>query len=69
MLTRMNQQQVVHMKSSCFSFLVILLCATVVVSLDYRGRTEEVFLRQLVNPATGDVDKDTVGLYTIRTLT
>jgi hypothetical protein len=41
----------------------------VVVSLDYRGRTEEVFLRQLVNPATGDVDKDTVGLYTIRALT
>lgn len=65
MLTRMNQQQVVHMKSSCFSFLVILLCATVVVSLDYRGRTEEVFLRQLVNPATGDVDKDTAELLCI----
>lgn len=65
MLTRMNQQQVVHMKSSCFSFLVILLCASVVVSLDYKGRTEEVFLRQLVNPATGDVDKDTAELLCI----
>lgn len=65
MLTRMNQQQVVRMKSSCFSFLVILLCASVVVSLDYKGRTEEVFLRQLVNPATGDVDKDTAELLCI----
>ncbi|XP_011030898.1 PREDICTED: formin-like protein 5 [Populus euphratica] len=65
MLTRMNQQQVVHMKSSCFSFLVILLCASVVVSLDHRGRTEQVFLRQLVNPATGDVDKDTAELLCI----
>nr|TKS18143.1 formin-likey 2 domain-containing family protein [Populus alba] len=61
----MNQQQVVRMKSSCFSFLVILLCASVVVSLDYKGRTEEVFLRQLVNPATGDVDKDTAELLCI----
>ncbi|KAF9672935.1 hypothetical protein SADUNF_Sadunf11G0096000 [Salix dunnii] len=68
MLTRMNQQQMVHMKSSCFSFLVILLCASVVVSLEYRGRTEEVFLRQLVNPAIGDVEKDTVGLYTSQLL-
>ncbi|KAJ6727970.1 FORMIN-RELATED [Salix koriyanagi] len=65
MLTRMNQQQMVHMKSSCFSFLVILLCASVVVSLEYRGRTEEVFLRQLVNPATGDVEKDTAELLCI----
>ncbi|KAL3576771.1 hypothetical protein D5086_022054 [Populus alba] len=46
-------------------FLVILLCASVVVSLDYKGRTEEVFLRQLVNPATGDVDKDTAELLCI----
>ncbi|KAG6790564.1 hypothetical protein POTOM_006720 [Populus tomentosa] len=57
MLIRMNHQPLVHMKSSCSSFLVILLCAFVVVSLEYRGRTEEVFLRQLVDPATGYVDK------------
>ncbi|KAJ6752200.1 hypothetical protein OIU85_002605 [Salix viminalis] len=61
----MNQQPMVHMKSSCSSFLVILLCASVVVSLEYRGRTEEVFLRQLADPATGDVDKDAAELLCI----
>ncbi|KAJ6753627.1 FORMIN-LIKE PROTEIN 3 [Salix purpurea] len=65
MLIRMNQQPMVHMKTSCSSFLVILLCASVVVSLEYRGRTEEVFLRQLADPATGDVDKDAAELLCI----
>ncbi|KAJ6314116.1 hypothetical protein OIU78_017720 [Salix suchowensis] len=55
----------VHMKSSCSSFLVILLCASVVASLEYRGRTEEVFLRQLADPATGDVDNDAAELLCI----
>jgi len=64
MLIRMNHQPMVHVKSNCSSFLVILLCASVVVSLEYRGRTEEVFLRQLDDPATGYVDKDAVGLCT-----
>ncbi|KAG5255128.1 formin protein [Salix suchowensis] len=65
MLIRMNQQPMVHMKSSCSSFLVILLCASVVASLEYRGRTEEVFLRQLADPATGDVDNDAAELLCI----
>ncbi|KAJ6950381.1 formin-likey 2 domain-containing family protein [Populus alba x Populus x berolinensis] len=65
MLIRMNHQPMVHMKSSCSSFLVILLCAFVVVSLEYRARTEEVFLRQLVDPATGYVDKDATELLCI----
>ncbi|XP_011048274.1 PREDICTED: formin-like protein 5 [Populus euphratica] len=61
----MNHQPMVHMKSSCSSFLVILVCASVVVSLEYRGRTEEVVLRQLVDLATGYVDKDATELLCI----
>ncbi|XVF34096.1 hypothetical protein REPUB_Repub18cG0027900 [Reevesia pubescens] len=42
----------------CFVFLVILLCVSLAVSLDYRGFGEEAFLNRIVDPATGEIDEN-----------
>ncbi|KAJ9153706.1 hypothetical protein P3X46_027120 [Hevea brasiliensis] len=56
MLTMVIQQQMIRIQSNYVMFLVILLCASSVGSLEYRKRTEEVHMSQLVDPLTGEVD-------------
>lgn len=47
-------------RANCLGFLVILLCVSLAVSLDERKLGKEPFLNQLVDPATGEIDDDTV---------
>lgn len=57
------QQQIGLMRTSRFIVLVILLCASTSISSEERKITEEVFLSQLVDPATGKIDGDMVRDY------
>ncbi|ONI13074.1 hypothetical protein PRUPE_4G201000 [Prunus persica] len=59
------QQQIGLMRTSCFIVLVILLCASTSISSEERKITEEVFLSQLVDPATGKIDGDMAQLLWI----
>ncbi|XP_002522822.2 formin-like protein 5 isoform X1 [Ricinus communis] len=65
MLTMLIQLQMIRMQSNYFMFLLILLCASLVGGLDYRKRTEQVFLSQLVDPVTGEVDESMGELLSI----
>ena len=55
------QRQMAWMRSICFILLVVLVSASVVVSLEQKKTEKGEFLSQLVDPATGEVDKDKVG--------
>ncbi|XP_016652283.1 PREDICTED: formin-like protein 5 [Prunus mume] len=59
------QQQIGLMRTSRFIVLVILLCASTSISSEKRKITEEVFLSQLVDPATGKIDGDMAQLLWI----
>ncbi|KAF2285843.1 hypothetical protein GH714_008382 [Hevea brasiliensis] len=52
----------IRIQSNYVLFLVILLCASLVWSLEHRKRTEEVSLSQLVDPMTEEVDEGMVEL-------
>ncbi|KAK9938346.1 hypothetical protein M0R45_015092 [Rubus argutus] len=54
------------MRTSRFIVLVILLCVSALISSEERMITEEVFLSQLVDPATGKIDGDMVQLLWVR---
>lgn len=43
-----------------FIFLAFLLCSSASINSDEEKKTEEVLLNQLVDPASGEIDKDTV---------
>ncbi|XWS51946.1 hypothetical protein CRYUN_Cryun11dG0025400 [Craigia yunnanensis] len=45
-------------RTNCLGFLVVLLCVSLAVSLDYTKFGEEAFLNQLVDPATGEIDEN-----------
>ncbi|KAJ9182748.1 hypothetical protein P3X46_006706 [Hevea brasiliensis] len=62
MLTMVIQQQMIRIQSNYVLFLVILLCTSLVWSLEHRKRTEEVSLSQLVDPMTEEVDEGMVEL-------
>ncbi|KAM1873791.1 hypothetical protein ACFX13_007585 [Malus domestica] len=53
------------MKTSRFIVFVILLCASASMSSEESRTTEEVFLSQLVDPATGKIDGDMAQLLWI----
>ncbi|XVE50509.1 hypothetical protein DITRI_Ditri01bG0167900 [Diplodiscus trichospermus] len=53
----MIQGQMGVIRAHCLGCLVILLCVLLAVSLDYRKVGEEVFLNQLLNPETGEIDE------------
>ncbi|XP_065862239.1 formin-like protein 5 [Euphorbia lathyris] len=55
----------IPIKSSCFMFLVILLFASVMESWEYRKTAEEVFLSQLIDPVTGEIDEGVAQLLWI----
>lgn len=55
----------IRVRSSYCMFLVILICASSVGSLENRKRTEDVSLSQLVDQVTGKVDEGMVGNYII----
>ncbi|KAK0602905.1 hypothetical protein LWI29_038127 [Acer saccharum] len=52
-------------KASCFIFMVVLLCGSLVISSGHRRRAEEAFLSKLVDPVTGEVDEDLAKLLWI----
>ncbi|XP_022753182.1 formin-like protein 5 [Durio zibethinus] len=52
-------------RKNCLGFLVVLLCVSLAVSLDYRKVGEEAFLNQLVDPATGEIDENLAELLWI----
>jgi hypothetical protein len=54
------QQRMGFIKASSFIVLVVLLCTLAAVSSEERNNDEEVFLRQLVEPAPGEIDEDLV---------
>jgi hypothetical protein len=57
------QQRMGFIKTGSFIVLVILLCTLAAVSSEERNNGEEVFLRQLVEPASGEIDEDMVRDY------
>lgn len=57
------QQRMGFIKTSSFIVLVILLCTLAAVSSEERNNDEEVFLRQLVEPASWEIDEDLVRDY------
>ncbi|XP_022716970.1 formin-like protein 5 [Durio zibethinus] len=61
----MIQGQMGVIRSYSLGFLVILLCLSLAVSLDYRKDGEEAYLNQLVDPATGKIDENLVELLWI----
>ncbi|XWS27905.1 hypothetical protein CRYUN_Cryun25bG0020400 [Craigia yunnanensis] len=52
-------------RTSCLGFLVVLLCVSLAVCLDYRKVGEEAFLNQLVDPASGEIDENLAELLWI----
>ncbi|KDP39038.1 hypothetical protein JCGZ_00795 [Jatropha curcas] len=59
------KDKMIHIKSNCFMFLVIMLCSSMVGSLEDRQITGEVYLSQLVNLVTGEVDEGVAELLWI----
>lgn len=57
------QQLMGLIKSSSFIVLVSLLFTLAAVSSEERNNDEEVFLRQLVDPASGEINEDMVRDY------
>ncbi|PPD69046.1 hypothetical protein GOBAR_DD34070 [Gossypium barbadense] len=49
----------------CLIFLVTLLCISLAIILDYRSAAEEAFLNVLVDPSTGEINENRVGLLWI----
>lgn len=62
-MTLVIQQQMVRLQSNYVMFLLILLCASLVESLEHRKDSQEVSLSQLIDPMTGEVDEGMVGHY------
>jgi hypothetical protein len=62
------QQRMGFIKTGSFIVLVILLCTLAAVSSEERNNGEEVFLRQLVEPASGEIDEDMVRDYNFSVL-
>ena len=50
-------------KIRVFIALVVLVCTLAAVSSKERNSDEEVFLRQIVDPASGEIDEDMVSDY------
>ncbi|XP_043810843.1 formin-like protein 5 isoform X2 [Manihot esculenta] len=64
-MTLVIQQQMVRLQSNYVMFLLILLCASLVESLEHRKDSQEVSLSQLIDPMTGEVDEGMAKLLCI----
>ncbi|KAH1063327.1 hypothetical protein J1N35_028314 [Gossypium stocksii] len=61
----MTQGNMGGKKIPCLIFLATLLCISLAIILDYRSAAEEAFLNVLVDPSTGEINENRVGLLWI----
>ncbi|KAL5804283.1 hypothetical protein ACOSQ3_031083 [Xanthoceras sorbifolium] len=54
----MIQEKMGLIRASCFMFLVLVLCGSLVISFGNQRRAEKVILSKLVDPVNGEVNED-----------